>query len=573
MRSGLMYNTIDLFAGAGGLSCGFLMTGMFKLVAAAEINENARNTYKKNIVGDNSDFEFINNVVDYDFTALREKIRGGIDVVIGGPPCQGFSNANRQKKNLISMNNGLVKEYFRAIKEIKPKAFVMENVSMLSSSTHRFYESTRDNEEISALVNEGYEIPKRTDSLLLSRDDFEEISLADIPTMDLSRILISEELYQLLNVLKKNMDNTKRLAPYLLKYSKEMVDSIDEYNQRFEAGELPLLPIINEKLKTIGGAIDNCVRNGSLREITIERLKSANDSGKVTIGNRIKEDFDEAFQNALDYIVELQKLTMCVLEVKENGLIGEFTYSENRGLEFKVNSYSVIDYVNAILGNQYVQVGGTVNAEWFGVPQERRRYIVIGIRKDIYNRNSFEIKMPEEPKGFKATTVEEAIYDLIPFTASKKLEKDIIPYNTDDRISEYAKEMRKGSPGLKNHITTNTTDIALDRFKKIEQGKNFHSLESADKSTYSKPERTQNTIYLKLDPTKPCGTVVNVRKSMWIHPTLNRAITVREAARLQSFPDRFVFEGTKDSQYQQVGNAVPPLMAKGIADLLLRYID
>lgn len=568
-----MYNTIDLFAGAGGLSCGFLMTGMFKLVAAAEINENARNTYKKNIVGDNSDFEFINNVVDYDFTALREKIRGGIDVVIGGPPCQGFSNANRQKKNLISMNNGLVKEYFRAIKEIKPKAFVMENVSMLSSSTHRFYESTRDNEEISALVNEGYEIPKRTDSLLLSRDDFEEISLADIPTMDLSRILISEELYQLLNVLKKNMDNTKRLAPYLLKYSKEMVDSIDEYNQRFEAGELPLLPIINEKLKTIGGAIDNCVRNGSLREITIERLKSANDSGKVTIGNRIKEDFDEAFQNALDYIVELQKLTMCVLEVKENGLIGEFTYSENRGLEFKVNSYSVIDYVNAILGNQYVQVGGTVNAEWFGVPQERRRYIVIGIRKDIYNRNSFEIKMPEEPKGFKATTVEEAIYDLIPFTASKKLEKDIIPYNTDDRISEYAKEMRKGSPGLKNHITTNTTDIALDRFKKIEQGKNFHSLESADKSTYSKPERTQNTIYLKLDPTKPCGTVVNVRKSMWIHPTLNRAITVREAARLQSFPDRFVFEGTKDSQYQQVGNAVPPLMAKGIADLLLRYID
>ena len=59
---------------------------------------------------------------------------------------------------------------------------------------------------------------------------------------------------------------------------------------------------------------------------------------------------------------------------------------------------------------------------------------------------------------------------------------------------------------------------------------------------------------------------------MWIHPTLNRAISVREAARLQSFPDSFVFKGTKDSQYQQVGNAVPPMMAKGIAEELLKYL-
>ena len=139
-------------------------------------------------------------------------------------------------------------------------------------------------------------------------------------------------------------------------------------------------------------------------------------------------------------------------------------------------------------------------------------------------------------------------------------------------ISDYALSMRKGSKSVKNHITTKTTDKSMERFKKIKQGKNFHSLELEDKDTYSKPERTQNTIYLRLDPNKPSGTVVNVRKSMWIHPTLNRAITVREAARLQSFPDSFEFIGTKDSQYQQVGNAVPPLLAKGIATILIKYL-
>ena len=124
------------------MSLGFKMTGQFELVAAAEINANAKATYKKNLVGNNDGFTFIDNVVGYDFAQLSEKV-GGIDIVIGGPPCQGFSNANRQKNHIISMNNSLVKEYFRAIREIRPKAFVMENVSMLSSETHRFYDSTK----------------------------------------------------------------------------------------------------------------------------------------------------------------------------------------------------------------------------------------------------------------------------------------------------------------------------------------------------------------------------------------------------------------------------------------------
>ena len=163
--------------------------------------------------------------------------------------------------------------------------------------------------------------------------------------------------------------------------------------------------------------------------------------------------------------------------------------------------------------------------------------------------------------------------DLAVYEAGYDISEGEYDYKEQKITRPYAAMMREGSTAVHNHITTKTTKKALDRFKKIKQGKNFHSLDREDKDTYSKPERTQNTIYLRLDPKRPCGTVVNVRKSMWIHPDLDRAITVREAARLQSFPDKFVFEGSKDSQYQQIGNAVPPLMAKGIANYLAEYLE
>ena len=106
----------------------------------------------------------------------------------------------------------------------------------------------------------------------------------------------------------------------------------------------------------------------------------------------------------------------------------------------------------------------------------------------------------------------------------------------------------------------------------MKEGQNFHDLDSSLKTTYSNVERTQNTIYMRLNYDAPSGTVVNVRKSMWIHPRLDRAISIREAARLQTFPDSYVFEGSKDSQYQQVGNAVPPILATAIANQILNVL-
>lgn len=526
-----MLKTIDLFAGAGGLSLGFEMTGKFKVLAAAEINKNAQATYKKNIVEGKPTFTMIEDINGYDFMELNEKL-GGIDVVIGGPPCQGFSNANRQKNHLISMNNSLVKEFFRAIKEIKPKAFVMENVSMLRSDTHRFYESISDNEEIDALIEAGFDIPKRLDSLFITNEKFENIDYTMIDDICLNRFLIPIEIFKLLNILYKNLSNERRLVRFLEKNRLGLIRRITTFlDEEIDAS-------IKFRLHAICDSLTN---------------------------NNIENKL-----NSIEYIVNLQKVIHTIQEIKNNGLIGKFEIKGDSHLIFKVNSYSVIDYINAILGGEYSQIGSTVNAEWFGVPQTRRRYIVIGIRKDLYP--NINPSLPGNPDTLNINTVEDAIMDLVSYEAGYEKDYKELPYNSDDILSDYANMMRQGSETVKNHITTKTSELALKRFEAIKPGQNFHSLSENMKNTYTKPERTQNTIYLRLKLNEPSGTVVNVRKSMWIHPILNRGLTVREAARLQSFPDKFGFVGTKDSQFQQVGNAVPPLLAKAIAQQILNYI-
>ena len=531
------YTVIDLFAGAGGLSYGFLQTGKFRLVAAAEINVNAQATYKANIADDVPGFVFIDNVIGYNFSKLSEEL-GGIDIVIGGPPCQGFSNANRQKNHLISMNNGLVKEYFRAIKEIQPLAFVMENVSMLRSDTHRFYESHKDNTEIEALIENGYSIPKRLDSVLVATDRFAGIDYEQVESLDIDALSLPADLKQLLSVLNKNKNNPRRLPNYMAKHHTEIITQIDTYIAQIEN--------------------PNVAQQHTRRCLRIVR--------DAVDANNVELCIDE-----LDEIIKMQKMLSTLREIRQNELIGTYRTTEAGALYFDVRSYSVIDYINAILGDEYVQDGCTVNAEWYGVPQERRRYIVMGVRKNAFKKE--KISMPVAPENITLLTVGDAISDLQSYDACYAPKHTEMPYHVDDQLSNYATSMRANSTGVNNHITTKTTDVALKRFRAIPQGKNFHSLDTSLKDTYSKPERTQNTIYLRLDPTKPSGTVVNVRKSMWIHPALDRAITVREAARLQSFPDRFIFEGSKDSQYQQVGNAVPPLLAEGIAYKVLDNLN
>lgn len=520
----MMYKTVDLFAGAGGLSYGFEMTGKFLVVAAAENNKNAQKTYKANHL--NPKLDMIDDVRKCDFKKLAEKF-DGIDVIIGGPPCQGFSNANRQKNHIVSMNNSLVKEYFRAVKEIKPKAFIMENVAMLASKTHKFYDSQKDHDEVVSL---GIEMEQ--DELVLSDEMYKEFDLLTIINENNeSAYQVSDELFQLLNVLYKNRKNQEKLEKYIKKNAKALIKEIEEF--------------LNE---------DTC----SFDILTV-------------IKDSICDGLSMGWFEELGRFLKFQKSFKLKKELDDNEILYELTRNPITGkISAFVNSYTVYEYVNKILGDKYIKNSGVVNSLWFGVPQERRRFIMIGINKDFIKEPS--VDMPVD-QNFPIITVGEAIMDLMPYQTSDTVtEGDVQEYKESGNISEYAKLMRLDSVGVKNHIVPKTREKSLERFATLQEGENFHKLSTELKDNYADPSRTQNSIYLRLDSTKPSGTVINVRKSMWIHPQLNRAISVREAARLQSFPDKFIFKGPKDAQYQQIGNAVPPLMAKGIAEHLLKYI-
>ena len=188
---------VDLFAGAGGLSLGFRDTGMFNIVAAVEKDVNAQNTYKHNFKG----VELHSDIRDVQFDQILGKYKN-IDVVIGGPPCQGFSNANRQHNHAINQNNKLVKEYIKAILTLKPKAFVMENVGMLKSNTHRFYIETSD----IYFVNK-YGIDTDDSEIFLLSKKYSFDGVIDILN-DLVRIKQNRwhpDLYKNINILYKSM--------------------------------------------------------------------------------------------------------------------------------------------------------------------------------------------------------------------------------------------------------------------------------------------------------------------------------------------------------------------------------
>ncbi|MEW4489441.1 DNA (cytosine-5-)-methyltransferase [Thalassoglobus sp. JC818] len=205
-----------------------------------------------------------------------------------------------------------------------------------------------------------------------------------------------------------------------------------------------------------------------------------------------------------------------------------------------------------------------LNAADFGVPQTRRRIFVVG------NRLGLPVQFPQPTHGTEDNafvSVKEAISDLprLPVGANC----GCLSYRDGRRITDYQKSMRNGKDYVDGNIVTNNSELIIERYKHIRQGQNWEAIPAELMDNYFDSSRCHTGIYYRLKWGEPSKVIGNFRKNMLIHPTQNRGLSVREAARLQSFPDCYKFVGSIGFQQQQVADAVPPLLAEAVARAVL----
>ena len=206
------------------------------------------------------------------------------------------------------------------------------------------------------------------------------------------------------------------------------------------------------------------------------------------------------------------------------------------------------------LSDDYHLYQSVLNASDYGVPQRRSRFFLVGSRDDIPFRFP-DILHDNSP------TVDNAIRDLPRLdngasVCCRRYSK-VTP-------SPYAKRLRGSIPRCCNHLVTRSSVLVQRRYRQVPPGGNWKDIPESLMANYSDRERCHTGLYHRLRADMPSIVIGNFRKNMLIHPSEDRGLSVREAARIQSFPDWYRFSGSIGFQQQQVGNAVPPLLARNV---------
>lgn len=229
-----------------------------------------------------------------------------------------------------------------------------------------------------------------------------------------------------------------------------------------------------------------------------------------------------------------------------------------------------------------------LGAAYYGVPQMRWRTIILGLRGKVLPSAAFPepiyhapirpnftttfdgqmlVKIPGPEVSATFTTVREAIGDLPPLACGERGDK--VKDYISEPICDYQRRLRTGSPGVYNHEAPRLSKINLERLKYIKPGGNWtdipddllpDGMRRANRGDHTKrygrvtADGLASTILTKCDP----------HWGAYFHYEQDRSFTVREAARIQSFPDHYIFTGAVAEQFAQVGNAVPPLLAESV---------
>lgn len=232
-----------------------------------------------------------------------------------------------------------------------------------------------------------------------------------------------------------------------------------------------------------------------------------------------------------------------------------------RGIITRNNGYAKKRITEIFEERGYQVVNKILDASEYGVPQRRLRNFFVITRNGKFDFDSLR-------KSKHTVTVKEAIGELYQFEKENRKEKVL----AQAPKTEYQKYLRRKDNKVVNDEIRYPAEIVQKRISYVKQGENWERVPS--ELWPSQRNNRHSSAYRRLEENKVSVTVdTGNNHSNYFHPLFNRIPTIREGARLQSFPDSFEFIGNRSEQYRQVGNAVPPLLSKAIADALLRMLN
>jgi len=608
---------VDLFAGAGGISEGFLQAcagnKYFDFVAASDINPNCELThyvrYNEQL---GLDTAFITaDIMSDSFLERLEVSLGGreIDVVTGGPSCQSFSLAGSRKK--FDKRDNLFLHYLKVIRRLRPKYFVMENVAgILTKDEGRFKDAVLN--EIRSIIDD-VEVPNMLQYLNLMLD---RVASPFVHSCIMSKIGME--------LSETNGDDFEK------KYFQEIDTQFKKITKQMQLKTSKSDKDINTVRHGLLFLRDKEQREKMLKLVLDEKTNAGfNKDAFVTPMNDFISFLDDdtiisTILTALDqqtvfsdYRTEVDELKAMIylyaLSIDESfTVIHKYAELDNSVDEFE----TLVDNLRLYNIDDYIKV----NSSNYGVPQNRERVLYIGCRKDQPIIKDIPATVSETEK----VTVFEALYDL-DFIDNGETAYDYQQVDLDDEgmarikrrecdgaitneagaktYEEWSREGRLSqrfnvnSPyyiktrdqlgttqaitgaHLFNHQTSNQSDRVRERLAVIQQFGDYSEACRERLAELNLSSNKQN--YSVLDPNGQSPTVVTMPDD-FIHYSAPRALTVREMARLQSFDDSFVFQGKRTTggdkrkseipQYTLVGNAVPPLMARAIGNVILENI-
>jgi len=230
-----------------------------------------------------------------------------------------------------------------------------------------------------------------------------------------------------------------------------------------------------------------------------------------------------------------------------------------RGIIETERQYFLGEILNSFMKIGYTCTWKILDASDFGVPQARSRFFLIG------SKQGKDVKFPESTVKTK-TTVKQAFNDLPELENGAKENELEYPRKAK---TNYAKSLRGDLSSCTGHLVSKNSDSIIERYAYIPQGGNWEDIPGFLMENYTDRSRCHTGIYYRLTEDAPSITIGNYRKAMLVHPREDRGLSVREAARLQSFPDDYQFMGSIGYQQQQVSNAVPPLLAKAVFGMIV----